>query len=238
LEATLVPALDGTAVEVGSPIYAPLVLLRILHGVAVHWRYAVPGGPTAAAMSLAGVPTPAEFVSAKLTAKLLRQLQDPVALCSGVFPAWLTELTTSCPFLFSYEARTAFLRAHAFGHSRALMVRAPQALWRDATWTDGLKWHWDGTQRLQEQTRPAGASASATATTDDRDHVRVGRIPRQKVRVRRTQLLEAAMTVLDQYGSSRTMLEIEFFDEIGVGLVRPCLLATRAGWWMRLPVCR
>ena len=99
-------------------------------------------------------------------------------------------------------------------------------------------------QKLQERIRPGGTGSSS----EDSDAVRVGRIPRQKVggqargrasvvptahllfvswegeetqvRVHRNQLLASAAKVLESFGASRTILEIEYFDEVGVGLVR------------------
>jgi len=41
---------------------------------------------------------------------------------------------------------------------------------------------------------------------------------RQKVRISRPQLLESAAKVLELYGTSDGILEIEYFDEIGTGL--------------------
>ncbi|KAK4687050.1 E3 ubiquitin-protein ligase TRIP12, partial [Tremellales sp. Uapishka_1] len=46
----------------------------------------------------------------------------------------------------------------------------------------------------------------------------LARIPRQKVRISRSQLLESCGKVLELYGTSNGILEIEYFDEIGTGL--------------------
>ena len=66
---------------------------------------------------------------------------------------------------------------------------------------------------MQERVRPS------SGTADDADSIRVGRIPRQKVRVPRERLLDAAMQALETYGTARTILEIEYAGEVGVGLV-------------------
>ncbi|ORY25651.1 hypothetical protein BCR39DRAFT_543634 [Naematelia encephala] len=51
---------------------------------------------------------------------------------------------------------------------------------------------------------------------DDLSHL--ARIVRQKVRISRSQLLESAAKVLELYGTSSGILEVEYFDEIGTGL--------------------
>ncbi|KAI5073229.1 hypothetical protein GOP47_0011242 [Adiantum capillus-veneris] len=61
-----------------------------------------------------------EFLSSKLTPKLARQMQDALALCSGGLPAWCSQLTKACPFLFPFETRRQYFYSTAFGLSRAL----------------------------------------------------------------------------------------------------------------------
>ena len=51
---------------------------------------------------------------------------------------------------------------------------------------------------------------------DDISHL--ARIVRQKVRISRAQLLESCAKVLELYGTSQGILEVEYFDEIGTGL--------------------
>lgn len=66
----------------------------------------------------------------------------------------------------------------------------------------------------------AKASTSQTSRTgrnrDDISHL--ARMTRQKVRISRAQLLESAAKVLELYGTSDAILEVEYFDEIGTGL--------------------
>lgn len=61
-----------------------------------------------------------EFVSTKLTAKLTRQLQDPLMLCTGALPNWCKMLTSLFPFLFPFEVRRLYMASTAFGIARAL----------------------------------------------------------------------------------------------------------------------
>eukprot|EP00299_Pterocystis_sp_00344_P000003 c10001_g1_i1.p1 GENE.c10001_g1_i1~~c10001_g1_i1.p1 ORF type:complete len:1705 (+),score=344.48 c10001_g1_i1:111-5225(+) len=47
--------------------------------------------------------------------------------------------------------------------------------------------------------------------------IRIARIHRQKVRIHRSKLLESALKVMMLYGTSQSMLEIEYYDEVGTG---------------------
>ncbi|XP_047095257.1 E3 ubiquitin-protein ligase UPL4-like [Lolium rigidum] len=58
-----------------------------------------------------------EFVSAKLTDKLEQQMHDPLVSRSRCLPLWCTELMSTCPFLFSFEARWKYFQLTAFGSS-------------------------------------------------------------------------------------------------------------------------
>ncbi|GAB2213176.1 hypothetical protein Droror1_Dr00021197 [Drosera rotundifolia] len=59
--------------------------------------------------------SPNESVNNKLTEKLVQQLRDPLSVCIGALPLWCTQLMSSCPFLFSFEARCKFFQLAAFG---------------------------------------------------------------------------------------------------------------------------
>ncbi|CAK8571548.1 unnamed protein product [Lathyrus sativus] len=59
-----------------------------------------------------------EFVSSKLTEKLEQQMRDSLAVCIGSMPLWCNQLMTSCPFLFSFEARCKYFKLAAFGQPR------------------------------------------------------------------------------------------------------------------------
>lgn len=56
-----------------------------------------------------------EFVSSKLTEKLEQQMRDLLAVSIGGMPSWCNQLMASCPFLFSFEAKSKFFRLAAFG---------------------------------------------------------------------------------------------------------------------------
>ncbi|KAG8874928.1 Ubiquitin fusion degradation protein 4 [Tulasnella sp. 331] len=129
------------------------------------------------------------FVNNKLTAKLTRQLEEPLIVASSCLPDWALDLPQHYGFLFPFATRFSFLQSTSFGYARLI-----------------LKWQ-------SQQTR----------TTDNhsrRDEAfnYLGRLQRQKVRIARKFLLESAIKVLELYGSSASVLEVEYFDEVGTGL--------------------
>nr|XP_019045516.1 E3 ubiquitin-protein ligase TRIP12 [Kwoniella bestiolae CBS 10118]OCF24446.1 E3 ubiquitin-protein ligase TRIP12 [Kwoniella bestiolae CBS 10118] len=71
-----------------------------------------------------------------------------------------------------------------------------------------------GYGRLISRSQPGGNSRNGRR--DDVSHL--ARLVRQKVRISRSQLLESCAKVLEIYGTSTGILEIEYFDEIGTGL--------------------
>ena len=130
----------------------------------------------------------AQFVSTKLTAKLNRQLEEPLIVASNCLPSWSEDLARLYPFLFPFETRHLFLQSTSFGYARSM-----------------TRWQ---NQSAEEQRRDRHR--------DDRPFM--GRLQRQKVRISRTRMLESAMKVMELYGGSSSVLEVEYFDEVGTGL--------------------
>ncbi|KAL3488843.1 hypothetical protein BJX62DRAFT_169800 [Aspergillus germanicus] len=131
----------------------------------------------------------AQFINTKLTAKLNRQLEEPLIVASSCLPDWSEDLARSFPFLFPFETRHLFLQSTAFGYSRAMM-------------------RWNNSQN--------GDDGRNDHRRDDRPIL--GRLQRQKVRISRSRILESAMKVMELYGSSPSVLEVEYFEEVGTGL--------------------
>ncbi|OTB14508.1 hypothetical protein K445DRAFT_131935 [Daldinia sp. EC12] len=128
-----------------------------------------------------------QFVNTKLTAKLNRQLEEPLIVASNCLPGWSEDLARLYPFLFPFETRHLFLQSTSFGYARSM------SRWQNAQ---------------QEETR-----------RDRRDdNVFLGRLQRQKVRISRSKILESALKVMELYGSSQSILEVEYFEEVGTGL--------------------
>ena len=129
-----------------------------------------------------------QFVNTKLTAKLNRQLEEPLIVASSCLPSWSEDLARLYPFLFPFETRHLFLQSTSFGYSRSM------ARWQNQSTEDNRR----------ERHR------------DDRPFM--GKLQRQKVRISRSRILESACKVMEIYGGSSSILEIEYFDEVGTGL--------------------
>ena len=132
---------------------------------------------------------PASFINTKLTAKMNRQLEEPLIVASNCLPDWATDLARSFPFLFPFETRHLFLQSTSFGYARS-MVR------------------WQNNQAENDDRRDR--------RRDDRPSM--GRPQRQKVRISRTRILESALKVMEMYGPGPSVLEVEYFEEVGTGL--------------------
>lgn len=98
------------------------------------------------------------------------------------------DLPQHFPFLFPFATRYNFLQSTSFGYARLI-----------------LKWQ-------SQQNR-----GQDTSRRDDGIGF-LGRLQRQKVRISRKHILESAVKVFELYGSSSSVLEVEYFDEVGTGL--------------------
>lgn len=98
------------------------------------------------------------------------------------------DLSLHFPFLFPFTTRFSFLQSTSFGYARLI-----------------LKWQTHH-NRSQEGSRR------------DETFGFLGRLQRQKVRISRKHILESAFKVFELYGSSSSILEVEYFDEVGTGL--------------------
>ncbi|CAI6331682.1 unnamed protein product [Periconia digitata] len=130
-----------------------------------------------------------QFVNTKLTAKLNRQLEEPLIVASNCLPSWSEDLARLYPFLFPFEARHLFLQSTSFGYSRSMT-------------------RWQNSQ--------ATSDSRNDRHRDERPFL--GRLQRQKVRISRSRILESAMKVMHLYGHIPSILEVEYFDEVGTGL--------------------
>ncbi|KAI6164689.1 hypothetical protein EDD17DRAFT_1775566 [Pisolithus thermaeus] len=128
------------------------------------------------------------FINNKLTAKLTRQLEEPMIVASSCLPDWAIDLPQNFPFLFPFTTRYNYLQSTSFGYARLI-----------------LKW--------QSQ---QGRSQDSSRRDDGIGFL--GRLQRQKVRISRKHILESAVKVFELYGSSSSILEVEYFEEVGTGL--------------------
>ena len=121
----------------------------------------------------------ASFINTKLTAKMNRQLEEPLIVASNCLPDWATDLARTFPFLFPFETRHLFLQSTSFGYARS-MVR------------------WQNNQAENDDRRDR--------RRDDRPPM--GRPQRQKVRISRSRILESALKVMEMYGPGPSVLEV------------------------------
>jgi E3 ubiquitin-protein ligase TRIP12 len=130
-----------------------------------------------------------QFVNTKLTAKLNRQLEEPLIVASNCLPSWSEDLARLYPFLFPFETRHLFVQSTSFGYARSMN-------------------RWQNAQTADESRRDRHR--------DERPFL--GRSQRQKVRISRSKILESALKVMELYGASQSILEVEYFEEVGTGL--------------------
>ena len=103
-------------------------------------------------------------------------------------PDWALDLPQHFPFLFPFATRYSFLQSTSFGYARLI-----------------LKWQSQQSRGQDSSRRDDGVGF-------------LGRLQRQKVRISRKHILESAMKVFVLYGSSSSILEVEYFEEVGTGL--------------------
>ncbi|CEH13488.1 ubiquitin-protein ligase [Ceraceosorus bombacis] len=180
-----------SSVPAEAPFAKILQLLSVLHDLNSEWRESTgdsqrPGESSAATLDEVA------FVNNKLTAKLNRQLEEPMIVASSCLPGWATELPRAFPFLYPFEARYSYLQNTAFGYHRLI-------------------------SRWQVQQSRNQDSSSATSRNDD-SLALLGRLSRQKVRIQRSNIFPSAMKVLELYGTTSALLEVEYFEEVGTGL--------------------
>ncbi|GBE89625.1 hypothetical protein SCP_1602880 [Sparassis crispa] len=165
-----------------APSAKILRLLRVLHKLNAH------ESERQSVLAPKRILPESSFVNNKLTAKLTRQLEEPMIVASSCLPDWALDLPQHFPFLFPFPTRYSFLQSTSFGYARLI-----------------LKWQ-------SQQNR-----SQDTSRRDDGVGF-LGRLQRQKVRISRQHILESAVKVFELYGSSSSILEVEYFEEVGTGL--------------------
>lgn len=163
-----------------------LRLLNLLHGLNSHLDDVLSDNKDQIKLNTEPL---SQFVNTKLTAKLNRQLEEPLIVASNCLPSWSEDLARFYPFLFPFESRHLFVQSTSFGYSRCMT-------------------RWQNTQNTNDSRNDRHR--------DERPFL--GRLQRQKVRISRSRILESAMKVMQLYGHSPSVLEVEYFEEVGTGL--------------------
>eukprot|EP00397_Hematodinium_sp_SG-2012_P000972 GEMP01000973.1.p1 GENE.GEMP01000973.1~~GEMP01000973.1.p1 ORF type:complete len:1607 (+),score=348.82 GEMP01000973.1:74-4822(+) len=133
---------------------------------------------------------PWDFVSHQLSLKMSRQLSDPLAVATRTVPPWCMQLGTF-NFLLSAATRNYLHHCCGLGVSRGLNFLQSRIL-SSYSPTPEMK------KKLESE-------------------IQMGSIPRQKVRISRTRMLESAVKLMNLYGNKKPALEIEYQGEVGTG---------------------
>lgn len=112
---------------------------------------------------------------------------------SQVLPPWTQDLPQTFPFLFPFETRFALLQSTSFGSTRVVA-------------------------RWQSMLRSTSGDNSLASRAREEAFGYLGRLNRQKVRIGRTKLMDSVMKICQSYASASSVLEVEYFDEVGTGL--------------------
>ncbi|KAJ3349929.1 Ubiquitin fusion degradation protein 4 [Entophlyctis luteolus] len=204
-----------------------LLLLRVLHSLNTEWEeiyHQISMSATSKTISIPGVATAADgagpsnelqtqlressvsvisplpafsFVNNKITAKLNRQLNEPLIVASSVLPPWCHSISTEFSFFLPFESRVVYLESAAFGYARSV------SRWKKTSGSDQSSNN--SSSRLREN------SAEAIAAM-------IARVPRQKVRISRVRIVDSMIKIMDLYSKNPALIEVEFFDEVGTGL--------------------
>ncbi|KAJ1918065.1 Ubiquitin fusion degradation protein 4 [Mycoemilia scoparia] len=167
------------------------------------------------------------FINRKLSAKVNSQLNDPLIVVCSVIPEWAKYLMSHYPFLFSYPIRYNYFRSMCFGYGRniAYWQKNPDGSILDLGSGSGMG---AGTGNVNINANGTGggtgsAGGGANSGSGDRNAnsdlvLPFDKIERRKVKVSRHRLLDSALKVMELYASYQSILEIEYFDEDGVGI--------------------
>ncbi|ETK96949.1 hypothetical protein L915_00429 [Phytophthora nicotianae] len=158
--------------------------------------------------------TSLNFVNSYLSLQVRRALQQPVRVVTNSLSEWCFRLVNEFAFVLEFETRCHFMYATTCGCSRAIQYLC-RSVWRKAVMEEPAA----------QQTRPSTSSrrryrdgSSRTRTSGLDNIAQMVKLPRLKVRVARSRLLQSAMKLVAIYGGKKAVIEIEFLGEVGTGL--------------------
>ncbi|RLN90995.1 hypothetical protein BBJ28_00015648 [Nothophytophthora sp. Chile5] len=176
-----------------------LLLMKLL-------REQTTGGTTTTSLS---------FVNSFLRLQVNRALQQPIRVVTNSLPQWCFRLVNEFSFVLDFETRYHFMYATTCGCSRAIQYLC-RSVWKKAIAEEPVtaqRWpNSSGTRRRHRD----GSSRGRTSALDNISQM--VKLPRLKVRVARSRLLQSAMKLLAIYGGKKAVIEIEFLGEVGTGL--------------------
>lgn len=149
-----------------------------------------------------------DFVSKKISTKLLQQTEDSLSLICGSLPDWCHLLCLNCPFLFPHDVRLRYFSSTAFGTARSI------------AWLQNRTETQLGQLAHQHSGMTALVAAASAARRDDAHELLLGRLRHDRVTVPRDEekLLDWAINVVTVHAARKSVLEVEFAGEEGTGL--------------------
>lgn len=162
------------------------------------------------------IDTDFKFVNSYLSLQVLRVLEQPVAVLTNSLPLWCFRLINEFSFLVEFEMLCQFIYATTSGCSRAIQYLC-RTVWRKAVQEDLALVHpprlnaSGSRRRLRDGTSRTRASGLEIL-------LQTVKLPRLKVRVARSRLLQSAVKLMAMYGGKKAVIEVEFLGEVGTGL--------------------
>ncbi|KAF1326039.1 Hect e3 ubiquitin ligase, partial [Globisporangium splendens] len=208
LKATAAPALDH---QWWDNVWDLLILLKLVRELVLSNQNML-GGQLSDDRALM-------FTNNFLCLQVNRVLQQPVRVVTNALPAWCFRLVNDYAFVLDYDTRYHFTYATSCGSSRAIQYLC-RSVWKAAVMEEPVS-----TSNTSASGRHAASSRRRTRDGGSRSRTaalmnisRMVKLPRLKVRVARSRLLQSAMKLLAIYGGKKAVIEIEFLGEVGTGL--------------------
>lgn len=156
------------------------------------------------------------FVNSFLSLQVNRALMQPVRVVTNALPEWSFRMVHEFSFALDFETRYHFMYVTMCGTSRAIQYLC-RTVWKRAVMEEPAVSQTSGGSSSRRRTRDgAGTARSRTAALTNIS--RMVKLPRLKVRVARSRLLQSAKKLLAIYGGKKAVIEIEFLGEVGTGL--------------------
>jgi hypothetical protein len=163
-----------------------------------------------AVMSLSGFAPPLlhndQFICEKLRLKIMRQISDPIVVCSRDFPQWLAVVGQELQFLLPCECRSAMLHSMSFNVYRSLHYIV-------AKYTDA-----SADVRVSRIPRQQVRDCPPPSPCTQKHFFFFPQLSPPQVRVSRTRIVSCARKVVEQLAHVAGIVEIEFYGEVGTGL--------------------
>lgn len=154
------------------------------------------------------------FTNNFLCLQVNRVLQQPVRVVTNALPSWCFRLVNDFAFVLDYDTRYHFTYSISCGSARAIQYLC-RSVWKRAVMEEPVSAVRGSVGNSRRRTRDGGNRSRTAALVNIS---RMVKLPRLKVRVARSRLLQSAMKLLAIYGGKKAVIEIEFLGEVGTGL--------------------